>query len=434
MSYYLNSTSWSSRICALVLGILSFLTTSPIFAQQRILGPGNVYQGQRAVFTLSCVIPSGYTAFDHAEWTYTDGTTTTVKRESNDLTMEITYTKNVCSDKITANVYFYKYEEGFKKVSPAYKATGFDRYGRPIEGMEYVIPCLTTPGPIVGPATITTGDQSYVTYHLSSDGGNTYARVGSFYWTFPATWSVIGSRTESSITLQPDASSGGVISVSTTGPPGTNYSVVSTPFSVSRGAPVCGVTDLYVQNNSSLSGTKSAGKDLFVGRAVTSGQSNGDVVVRSGYTATLVARGNIILEDGFAAEQGSTFSTIQNSTVCTSNFQGDNPEAALASASVTSLEEKPLLISPNPKAATQKKSIGDIILYPNPARQEMHIILPESSNAHELRIYDKYGLEVKRVTTSTAQITLDVTNLSAGIYHLQDISSAGVYKTSFQVE
>jgi hypothetical protein len=196
-------------------------------------------------------------------------------------------------------------------------------------------------------------------------------------------------------------------------------------------------TDIYVQNNSNLTGTTTSGKGLYAGYAVTS-SANGGVIVRNGATAALVAREIIDLRDGFSVEAGATFQAYIDGGVCsTGRYAADS--ASQAEASVATATAERLMAPTGPKAVAAGELAADaqdlkLAIYPNPAQNKLTISLPHiGDEARQVAIYNAQGAQVYRALLATTQQEIDVQSLSTGIYYLQVSQQGKTLKTSFTV-
>lgn len=66
-------------------------------------------------------------------------------------------------------------------------------------------------------------------------------------------------------------------------------------------------------------------------------------------------------------------------------------------------------------------------LYPNPTADEVNLILPEHDGI-ELNLYDSKGKIIKQIQPKTNELTIDMSQLATGAYHLK------VYKNDQQIE
>jgi len=195
--------------------------------------------------------------------------------------------------------------------------------------------------------------------------------------------------------------------------------------------PIPCISDVYLQNITSLVGTKSAGKTLYAGRAVTA-TTNGDVVIRTGTTAVFLAREQVVLADGFNVEPGADFSVSIHSNVCSTSRDGIAPEeTADAVKELSSPVPSPQLAQDTTPAL--KRMAGSLKVFPNPVSSEMNVVLPEDGSAHELRIYDSFGREAKRMILEPGKTKVDVHSLQPGIYYLHVQQQGNVVKTRFCV-
>lgn len=65
--------------------------------------------------------------------------------------------------------------------------------------------------------------------------------------------------------------------------------------------------DLYIQNESIISDSYFAGKNIYVGRSVTTSKPIGDVLINEGVNVIFDAEQNVIFESGFELELGGSF-------------------------------------------------------------------------------------------------------------------------------
>ncbi|MEP6675909.1 MAG: T9SS type A sorting domain-containing protein, partial [Ferruginibacter sp.] len=63
-------------------------------------------------------------------------------------------------------------------------------------------------------------------------------------------------------------------------------------------------------------------------------------------------------------------------------------------------------------------SIGQVIVYPNPAQKEIKIILPPQSSTTELSIVNSAGQVVKQVRSNQLSLTINIETLSSGLYFI----------------
>ncbi len=194
--------------------------------------------------------------------------------------------------------------------------------------------------------------------------------------------------------------------------------------------PIPCISDVYVQNVSSFSGTKSSGQDLYAGRAVTTSTANGDVIVRNGATAAFLARGSVALVDGFSVEPGATFSASQDASVC-SSLQAEEPVEVARARAAQAVLTPSMMRSAAPANLPSREAVA---VYPNPTKDELNVQLLETGNARELRIFNNQGREVKRVSLPAGQTKVDVRLLEPGIYYLHTNHGQQSVKTRFSVE
>ena len=185
------------------------------------------------------------------------------------------------------------------------------------------------------------------------------------------------------------------------------------------------VSDVYVQNVS-FSGTKNSGQNLYAGRAVTT-TTNGDVVVAANSTGAFVARGEIVLLDGFSAVPTSTFSAYVDGSVCSAARQTPVVKEEESAQQAVSIK---LLSQPEATAVTSMETAA---VYPNPASDKTNVMLPNDGNAYDLRIYSSFGKEVKHLTLAPGQTAVDVNTLEPGIYNIRASSASGLIKAHFRV-
>ena len=79
-------------------------------------------------------------------------------------------------------------------------------------------------------------------------------------------------------------------------------------------------------------------------------------------------------------------------------------------------EEEPL--PPEPPVAINGAEDGTFSLYPNPANKELNIAL-QGTEVNEVVVIDIYGKTVARTNVSEGNNTLDISDLSAGMYFVQ---------------
>jgi hypothetical protein len=176
-------------------------------------------------------------------------------------------------------------------------------------------------------------------------------------------------------------------------------STETTAIALTVTAPPC-VSDVYVQNTSSLKGTTSAGKNLYAGRAVAN-TTNGDVVIRSGQNVGFTAREGILMSDGFTVEAGATFAAYIDGGVCSS--------ARLAS-------EEAVAYKPTSEQTSSRSFTGQeqqiATAYPNPTAATL--ILPEG--VENVTLLDQQGRPMQ-VRSKSGK--MNVQNLPDGMYNLQ---------------
>jgi hypothetical protein len=180
-------------------------------------------------------------------------------------------------------------------------------------------------------------------------------------------------------------------------------STQTTAIALTQTAPAC-ISDVYVQNTSSLNGTTSAGKNLYAGRAVTN-TTNGDVIIRSGQNVGFTARESISLSDGFAVGAGATFAAYIDGGVCSS--------ARLAAEGMS--QETIAYTAANEKTSSrsftgQEQQIATA--YPNPTAATL--ILPEG--VENVTLLDQQGRPTQ-VRSKSGK--MNVQNLPDGMYNLQ---------------
>ncbi len=77
-----------------------------------------------------------------------------------------------------------------------------------------------------------------------------------------------------------------------------------------------------------------------------------------------------------------------------------------------------------------KTELSDIIVYPNPVQDEIQVILPNTSESINFKLYDLVGREVKSVTgLANDATTIDLTELKSGMYLYEFMNESGERKT-----
>lgn len=189
------------------------------------------------------------------------------------------------------------------------------------------------------------------------------------------------------------------------------------------------ISDVFLQNTTSLTGTITSGKSIFAGRAVTS-TTNGDVVIGTGVTAEFVARESVALEAGFSAAAGATFSAYLDGSVCsTARLAEEEPSEPAQYATVRNEARRA-----NEPVTMSEPASQQVTIYPNPAQNELVISLANNQEgARKVVIYDSYGTAVQRTTMPSEQAKLNVQGLESGIYYLHVTQDGQTIKTRFSI-
>jgi len=76
---------------------------------------------------------------------------------------------------------------------------------------------------------------------------------------------------------------------------------------------------------------------------------------------------------------------------------------------------------------------SDIQIYPNPAKNELNINLPENWGRNEtsIVIYDFYGKVIDTFTSTSSSFTFLINHFPAGYYRLSAINKSKILNTSF---
>lgn len=76
-------------------------------------------------------------------------------------------------------------------------------------------------------------------------------------------------------------------------------------------------------------------------------------------------------------------------------------------------------------------NIDDLIeLYPNPAASKLNIEIA-SGLIQEIVIYDLTGKLVQKISTNIAQLEIDISNLTCGLYFLSGLSEERTFRKRF---
>lgn len=130
--------------------------------------------------------------------------------------------------------------------------------------------------------------------------------------------------------------------------------------------------------------------------------------IDSGNNTTFKATESITFFPGFTVEQGAEFlATIE---ACEISFipKDDSKEK----------NSSFLLPSENEKDYTNPLDIEKVNVYPNPASQKLVVELPNIEAGNFLKLYDLMGNKVMYQVLSSEKVTLDISNLTSGMYVL----------------
>ena len=75
--------------------------------------------------------------------------------------------------------------------------------------------------------------------------------------------------------------------------------------------------------------------------------------------------------------------------------------------------------------AIESRAPSHISLYPNPSSGLFYLTLPANAHQAEVQVVDHMGRKAAQHTLSPSQNKLDLTHLSAGIYHVCVVLSSG---------
>lgn len=69
---------------------------------------------------------------------------------------------------------------------------------------------------------------------------------------------------------------------------------------------------------------------------------------------------------------------------------------------------------------------NNLSIYPNPAKNELHICSKNNNENHTICLYDMTGREIVKVQTDSVETLIDVSDLTEGIYLVKDINRENI--------
>lgn len=72
-------------------------------------------------------------------------------------------------------------------------------------------------------------------------------------------------------------------------------------------------------------------------------------------------------------------------------------------------------------------------IFPNPAKDYIHLNIKDVNEIDHVRIYDKAGNLIKILTSVSQENTVDLSTYSAGRYLMVVFSKDGIYKEAFEI-
>ena len=88
-------------------------------------------------------------------------------------------------------------------------------------------------------------------------------------------------------------------------------------------------------------------------------------------------------------------------------------------------------ITGNPSTGIATANTGTpLTIYPNPAGNELHVILPaNTNNGAAVRLFDAAGRQVLESRLGTGTTTIDISSLASGLYFVRELFSDGTVAT-----
>ena len=77
---------------------------------------------------------------------------------------------------------------------------------------------------------------------------------------------------------------------------------------------------------------------------------------------------------------------------------------------------------------------GDVMVYPNPASNQLHVSLPAGSQKTDILLYDMSGKLVRRMSSAEQECVMDVSSIPSGIYILKVCDDRSVFRRKIVIE
>ncbi len=153
--------------------------------------------------------------------------------------------------------------------------------------------------------------------------------------------------------------------------------------------------------------------------------------------STLSGNANSLVYLNANANNVAKAGSYTKGSVNTYFFDGVIDEMALWSSEITGLELSYILQEGSTNyTGIEKMSNNSFSIYPNPASENVSVVLPSSFNTGNtsVKIYDVLGALVKEEVIASSQNTFSIADLSAGSYIIQLKNNSVVSNTSLQIK